>query len=121
MKVVWAQRGDFLIAEPSCADGAQGKLSATIVHILFPEQVKHLRTLSCWPSAFDTLVARDPEGCAASSEEHANPHEQGDKSESEDSDLFENTNRVHYDSFEDDNEDEEEDEEEDEADGENHG
>lgn len=38
-KVVWAQRGDFLIVSPSAPEEGETKITATIVHILFPEQV----------------------------------------------------------------------------------
>lgn len=38
-KVVWAQRGDFLIVAPQSPDEGNTKISATISHILFPEQV----------------------------------------------------------------------------------
>ena len=51
-KVVWAQRGDYLIVEPERttdeAGGRDSKVTGTIVHILFPEQVAHLKKLSCW-------------------------------------------------------------------------
>ncbi len=108
---MWAQRGDFLIAEPSSVDGAQGKLSATIVHILFPDQVKHLRTLPCWPPAFEIAFTRESEERAASGRKVADdvpgePVKDGDESDS-DQDLFENTNHVQYDSYEDSDESEE--------------
>jgi hypothetical protein len=51
-KNVWAQRGDYLIVEPDSSAGEAGrdsKVTGTIVQILFPEQVAHLRTLPCWP------------------------------------------------------------------------
>ena len=102
-----------MIVEPSSLEGAQGKLSATIVHILFPGQVKHIRTLPCWPSAFDTSLGRESEECAASASKAGVSKETGsDNSEDGGSDveLFENTNRVNYDSYEEDNESEEEDE-----------
>jgi hypothetical protein len=94
-----------LIAEPSSVDGAQGKLSATIVHILFPDQVKHLRTLQCWPPAFEAAFTREADERAASGRKVADdaPGEaEDDQDESgSDQDLFENTNHVQYDSYED--------------------
>eukprot|EP00277_Geminigera_cryophila_P041802 CAMPEP_0173114966 /NCGR_PEP_ID=MMETSP1102-20130122/48048_1 /TAXON_ID=49646 /ORGANISM="Geminigera sp., Strain Caron Lab Isolate" /LENGTH=133 /DNA_ID=CAMNT_0014017569 /DNA_START=26 /DNA_END=424 /DNA_ORIENTATION=+ len=57
-KVIWAQRGDFLIVEPDNsnsaaeAGGKDSKVTGTIVHILFPDQVAHLRKLPCWPEGF---------------------------------------------------------------------
>jgi len=53
-----AQRGDFLIVEPDNsnsaaeAGGKDSKVTGTIVHILFPDQVAHLRKLPCWPEGF---------------------------------------------------------------------
>ena len=56
-RVVWAQRGDFLIVEPLTSENSQGpgKISANIVHILFPEQVDHLRKIESWPEYFKTV------------------------------------------------------------------
>ncbi|KAJ1475000.1 hypothetical protein T484DRAFT_1659183, partial [Baffinella frigidus] len=51
-KVVWAQRGDYLIVDPSSEAEAGGKVTCTIVHILFPEQVGHLRKIGKWPEGF---------------------------------------------------------------------
>jgi hypothetical protein len=103
-----------LIAEPSSVDGAQGKLSATIVHILFPDQVKHLRTLPCWPPAFEAAFARESEERAASSRQAADSVPRGKENDEEESssseqELFENTNHVQYDSYEESGESEEED------------
>ncbi len=92
-----------MIAEPSSVDGAQGKLSATIVHILFPDQVKHLRTLPCWPPAFEAAFTRESDERAVSGRQAADgiPREtENDEDESSsDRDLFENTNHVQYDSY----------------------
>jgi hypothetical protein len=111
-----------LIAEPSSLEGGQAKLSATIVHILFPEQVKHIRTLPCWPLAFDRLYSRESEDSAASASKGdttASKDVDGDKSEDDGSDdeLFQNTNRVNYDSYEEENESEEDEEDDEEKDG----
>jgi translation initiation factor IF-1 len=51
-KVVWAQRGDFLIVTPSADPDHTGKVAHTIVHILFPEQCSHLRKIGKWPDGF---------------------------------------------------------------------
>mmetsp|Transcript_32419 Transcript_32419/g.65069 ORF Transcript_32419/g.65069 Transcript_32419/m.65069 type:complete len:186 (+) Transcript_32419:25-582(+) len=114
-KVVWAQRGDFLIVEPSAEEGATGKVHHTIVHILFPEQVQHLRKLPCWPAGFGERTSR-PEQAAASSEratdvacdESGQTNQAGEGQVAEDeqsgsdseSDLFVNNNRLHEDSYE---------------------
>jgi hypothetical protein len=72
-KNVWAQRGDYLIVEPDSSAGEAGrdsKVTGTIVQILFPEQVAHLRTLPCWPEGFPK-DSRKPEGDAAATREAA--------------------------------------------------
>ena len=114
-KNVWAQRGDYLIVEPDSSAGEAGrdsKVTGTIVQILFPEQVAHLRTLPCWPEGFPK-DSRKPEGDAAATREAADAvggvgsavgagagaGVADDESESEDGDddLFINNNRNHDD------------------------
>eukprot|EP00960_Hanusia_phi_P062306 765110-Hanusia_phi.AAC.1 len=104
-KVVWAQRGDFLIVAPNAKDESS-KVAATIAHILFPEQVQHLRKMPCWPAGFDSNDSRQ-EGTAASSrpsqtggEDVDGDDRDSDGSDTSDPDLFVNQNRLHDDSFE---------------------
>ncbi len=82
------------------------------MHILFPDQVKHLRTLPCWPPAFEAAFTRESEERAASNRQAADavPGEtENDEDESSsDRDLFENTNHVQYDSYEESEESEDE-------------
>ncbi|EKX51291.1 hypothetical protein GUITHDRAFT_85170 [Guillardia theta CCMP2712] len=114
-KVVWAQRGDFLIVAPNAKEESS-KVAATISHILFPEQVQHLRKLSCWPAGFDSTESRQ-EGSAASSRPsqavRGDDEEDGEDSDGSgsDPDLFVNQNRLHDDSFEESESDEAEEEE----------
>ena len=121
-KVVWAQRGDFLIVEPdnTAAEASRdSKITCTIVQILFPEQVAHLRKLPCWPEGFPKEV-RKPQGdmndvpaqsageadCAheAGAVEGTgavdNGQDEGSESESDDADLFVNNNRNYDDLIE---------------------
>lgn len=112
-KNVWAQRGDYLIVEPDSSAGEAGrdsKVTGTIVQILFPEQVAHLRTLPCWPEGFPK-ESRRPGGESAARREAADTvkgvGERGGegggaadeerKSEDDDEDLFVNNNRNHDD------------------------
>ena len=48
--------GDYLIVQaadqPSESGGTGFSSRADVVHILFPDQVAHLRTLPCWPKQF---------------------------------------------------------------------
>eukprot|EP00288_Rhodomonas_lens_P012976 CAMPEP_0177709548 /NCGR_PEP_ID=MMETSP0484_2-20121128/10862_1 /TAXON_ID=354590 /ORGANISM="Rhodomonas lens, Strain RHODO" /LENGTH=155 /DNA_ID=CAMNT_0019221173 /DNA_START=114 /DNA_END=581 /DNA_ORIENTATION=+ len=133
-KVVWAQRGDYLIVEPTAEEGASGKVHSTIVHILFPEQVQHLRKLPCWPEGFGETSAvkgfgeasagraQAAEAAGAAStepaqkkpagENEAGEKEDGDESEDSESDLFVNNNRLHQDSYEESEDEDDEDEDE---------
>ena len=117
-KVVWAQRGDYLIVEPEDSSageaGRDSKVTGTIVQILFPEQVAHLRKLPCWPGGFPKESKR-PEGDAAPAARDAagaveggaeaeagagagaGAADSGSDSEDDDDDLFVNNNRNHDD------------------------
>jgi hypothetical protein len=136
-KVVWAQRGDFLIVAPQSPDEGNTKISATISHILFPEQVLPLSLSSPSPppstsssrprpstlnpnhSQADHLrpMACWPERWAKAADVEDRPAverdgEDGSGSEGDDDDLFQNTNGMQEDSYEESEEEEEEEEEE---------
>jgi probable RNA-binding protein EIF1AD len=62
-KNVWIKRGDFVIVE-SIEEGE--KVKAEIIHILFPEQIRHLQKSGKWPTEFlevqeKALAAKDEE------------------------------------------------------------
>ncbi len=114
-KVVWAQRGDYLIVAPSNEEEESGKVSATIVHILFPEQVDHLRALPCWPEGFkkeivtkseEEIEARLERSCRVDDKEGS---EEGESDE-DDGDLFVNSNRDADDSYDEEEEEDTDDE-----------
>jgi hypothetical protein len=127
-KVIWAQRGDFLIVEPDTtataeAGGRDSKVTGTIVHILFPEQVAHLRKLPCWPEGFakETKKSEEPSSDSPSASKSAqeavvldasaapkpkaandgiadDEDDEGSEGESDDDDdLFVNNNHQHED------------------------
>jgi probable RNA-binding protein EIF1AD len=57
-KLIWIKRGDYLIVsqaqgEFSTASGERGAVRYAIVHVLYPDQVKHLRSVGKWPPEFD--------------------------------------------------------------------
>ncbi len=123
-KVVWAQRGDYLIVAPSKEEEGSGKVSATIVQILFPEQVDHLRALPCWPEGFkkESAKATNQEGEEDHGESSSNRRRRADveqdeqegseeESDDDDDDLFVNSNRVADDSFDEGEDTEDEDDE----------
>ena len=62
---VWVRRGGFLIVGDESSDtnvssssssiSTVDKVRFRIEHILFPEQIKHLKTRGLWPSEFETI------------------------------------------------------------------
>lgn len=52
-KVIWIGRGDFLIVEPQEDVKMQsGQIRLLILHILYKEQILHLKANNLWPSQF---------------------------------------------------------------------
>ncbi|TYZ61666.1 hypothetical protein PybrP1_010665 [[Pythium] brassicae (nom. inval.)] len=57
-KLIWIKRGDFLIVASSdeAATGKKKKktaVSSNVEHILYKDQIKHLKSANLWPEAFD--------------------------------------------------------------------
>eukprot|EP00052_Salpingoeca_macrocollata_P033854 m.9790 g.9790 ORF g.9790 m.9790 type:complete len:235 (+) comp5646_c0_seq1:125-829(+) len=61
-KSVWIKRGDYVIVDP-IEEG--DKVRGEIVHILFREQVRHLRQCGLWPAAFDASSKKGTAAAAA--------------------------------------------------------
>jgi len=52
-KVIWIGRGDYLIVEPQEDVKMQsGEVKLRIIHILYKDQIQHLKSLKLWPDAF---------------------------------------------------------------------
>lgn len=56
-KLIWVKRGDFLIVSGTSHDfltaaGEKGKVKFMVEHILYKEQVKHLKEVGLWPADF---------------------------------------------------------------------
>ncbi|RKO83275.1 hypothetical protein BDK51DRAFT_25732, partial [Blyttiomyces helicus] len=49
-KLIWVKRGSFVIVQltPSTT-----KIAGEILHVLFPEHIKHIKSISMWPPEFD--------------------------------------------------------------------
>jgi len=59
--LVYVKRGDFLIAgfsqqEFRTANNGAGKVKYTVVHTLFKDQIKHLKSRLLWPQEFEEQV-----------------------------------------------------------------
>jgi len=53
-KLVWIKRGNYLIiSRPAAWDNLSYKVRAVVHHILFPDQVKHLKDQNLWPTQFN--------------------------------------------------------------------
>jgi probable RNA-binding protein EIF1AD len=61
-KLVWIKRGDFVIISAAegdftTADGSAGRVRFMIDHILYADQIKHLKACGKWPAAFESAAA----------------------------------------------------------------
>ncbi|CEG50287.1 eukaryotic translation initiation factor 1a [Plasmopara halstedii] len=58
-KLIWVKRGDYLIVgegdggETTTATGKKGAVTSIVEHILYKDQIEHLKQKKLWPSAFD--------------------------------------------------------------------
>jgi len=91
-KVIWVKRGNFVIAEPfreqfKTKEAQASKLKARIVHILLPDQVKHLQKSGLWPTEFLNGAESEPIGHDNASNEDED--EDGDEDEGSEEELDE--------------------------------
>ncbi|XP_065919365.1 probable RNA-binding protein EIF1AD [Dysidea avara] len=89
---VWIKRGDYVIVE-TIAEGH--KVTAEIIHILYPVQIKHLKEQKLWPMAFDSPSEKTPGANATETAQALQKDSQltTDSEQDSDDDLFVNTNR----------------------------
>ncbi|DBA81272.1 hypothetical protein WJX79_004041 [Trebouxia sp. C0005] len=89
-KKLWIKRGGYIIVEEGDVD-VQDKVTATIVKVLFEQDVKALKKLSgVWPAAFDSNGPSEPKTTMA------DMLPRSDESSDEDNDLpplHQNNNR----------------------------
>ncbi|KAJ2998083.1 hypothetical protein HDV02_004908 [Globomyces sp. JEL0801] len=76
-KLMWVKKGGYIIFELS-TESQSSKIHGSIIHILFNQDIKHLKKLNKWPVEFTDVV---------------DPVQDSDDSDNDDDDLFENTNR----------------------------
>ena len=125
-KLVWVKRNDYVIVRTTGDDGGEGNESEEkkpadnnggirymICHILYKEQVKHLKSKDLWPE--DNKEFSSPE--VDDSEQVVEEDDgivysgYGDEAEDDDADLFVNTNRINRLEIEDSSDDDSSDEE----------
>ncbi|XP_063293358.1 probable RNA-binding protein EIF1AD [Pelobates fuscus] len=100
-KNIWIKRGDYLIVDP-IAEGE--KVRAEIAFILYKDHQRLLQKEGFWPSGFNeekTELVNQPKQSHQKTETKASEVEKSQTDESDtdsedDSELFVNTNRVHY-------------------------
>ncbi|KAI8800289.1 hypothetical protein BJ742DRAFT_842117 [Cladochytrium replicatum] len=102
--VVWLKRGGYVIVAPL---DSKTKVWGEIVHVLFPDQIKHLKSISKWPTEFEEqkgkpVPVQDDEADNVKGSENERIDEDGDGTDDDDDDLFVNTNRRAADSDDDD-------------------
>ncbi|XP_033334128.2 putative RNA-binding protein EIF1AD [Megalopta genalis] len=76
---IWVKRGDFVLVEP-IPEG--DKVKAEIVKILTREHQRWYRSQNCWPKEFDDSSGSDEK------------NKNDENSDSEEDDIFVNTNRL---------------------------
>ncbi|KAF0338878.1 nucleic acid-binding protein [Gigaspora margarita] len=76
--LIWVKRGSYVIIEPLESDKVK-KIGGEIVHVLFPEHVKHLKSKGIWPKEFENQEVPDQ------------TRPSGDDSDDQ---IFVNTNRI---------------------------
>ncbi|EKU20680.1 rna binding protein, partial [Nannochloropsis gaditana CCMP526] len=64
-KLIWVKRGDFVIVSGTSHDfqtaaGEKGKVKFMVEHILYKEQVKHLKDQGMWPVVFSEPAEQGP-------------------------------------------------------------
>ncbi|TPX70829.1 hypothetical protein SpCBS45565_g01484 [Spizellomyces sp. 'palustris'] len=91
-KLIWVKRGSFVIIQK---EEGTTKIAGEIVHVLFLDHIKHLKTEGLWPVEFESNPPSAKDG------------EESDESDDEenDDDLFVNPNRQ-YDEDDEDDDDE---------------
>eukprot|EP00013_Stygamoeba_regulata_P000441 CAMPEP_0177629662 /NCGR_PEP_ID=MMETSP0447-20121125/789_1 /TAXON_ID=0 /ORGANISM="Stygamoeba regulata, Strain BSH-02190019" /LENGTH=151 /DNA_ID=CAMNT_0019131001 /DNA_START=18 /DNA_END=470 /DNA_ORIENTATION=- len=96
LKKIWMKRGDYVLVRPVHGDdNRNSKVLAVIEHVLYKEQIKHIKSAGLWPAEFDDVKQA----------EKTKP----DDSYLPDDDLFVNNNRANC--YLQDSEEEEEEEE----------
>lgn len=98
-KLVWIKRKDYVIVQGGEEDG-EG-IRYLITHILYKEQIKHLKSKGLWPSEFDDEKDNDDDDEASEGKNNekvvASPdgivYDHG-LDENDDEDIFVNTNRI---------------------------
>ncbi|CAG8532409.1 17537_t:CDS:2 [Dentiscutata erythropus] len=76
--LVWVKRGSYVIIEPLESDKVK-KIGGEIVHVLFPEHVKHLKSEGIWPKEFENQEI---------------PNQTRLSGDGSDDQIFVNTNRI---------------------------
>lgn len=103
-KLIWIKRGNYVIVKQP-PNVTNYKVRALVEHVLFPDQIKHIKSKNLWPAAFDdaeeALTDNKPPAksanaakanAAARRQESAGTDEEEDSDD--DADLFVNPNRV---------------------------
>jgi probable RNA-binding protein EIF1AD len=114
-KLIWVKRGDFIIVggddttkaapQEQQQPSTKNKVRYMVRHILYKDQISHLKSLKLWPSQF---LQQEPDD----TDDKASCESDDDDDDSLENDLFVNTNHLAKLCVHDDSSEEEEDEEE---------
>jgi probable RNA-binding protein EIF1AD len=117
-KLIWVKRGDFIIVggddttkvapQEQQQPSTKNKVRYMVRHILYKDQISHLKSLKLWPSQF---LQQEPDDTDDKASCESDDEDDDDDDDSLENDLFVNTNHlaklcVHDDSSEEEDEEE---------------
>ncbi|KAI8593172.1 hypothetical protein BDZ88DRAFT_405734 [Geranomyces variabilis] len=102
-KLIWVKKGNFVIIQLADETSAGGKVGGEILNVLFPDQIKHIKSKGLWPEQFATSLSATATPPAETDKGSADAESDSDN----DDDLFVNSNRRVQSSDEEESEEEE--------------
>ncbi|KAI8816423.1 uncharacterized protein EV422DRAFT_545955 [Fimicolochytrium jonesii] len=88
--VVWVKRGSYVLVELGGEESRAARVDGEILHVLMPDQVKHIKNQGLWPSEF---MANGHASGSPTAVEASREVQSGSEDSDNDDDLFVNTNR----------------------------
>ena len=73
-KLIWVKRGDMVIVSGASGDietheGASAAVKYMVIHVLYEDQIKHIKKEGLWPERFDTSTSTRASAAAAEAAE----------------------------------------------------
>ncbi|TPX55528.1 hypothetical protein PhCBS80983_g05246 [Powellomyces hirtus] len=88
-KLIWVKKGSYVIIQLADESAPGSKVAGEITNVLFPDQIKHIKSQGLWPADFAAPAAKNDDN-----DEDAEGEECEEVTDSDnDDDLFVNSNR----------------------------